>query len=254
MAPSTLSQRIALEIERRILVGELEANERLPPVHELSEMLGVSRSVVRDAVQTLVARSLLNTRQGSGTVVAERTDAPIGEGLIGVLMRSGLSMGDVVDARAALETQLALLAVSNGTDSDWDAMDASLAALRSAVDEGRWSDAARAHVRFHLDLIRACALPALDLMLKPVEEVIMVSSLPPELGKRTLWDVDSHDPVVAALRSRDPDAVLAAMKAHFAYIGTQDFSDFRAMPFSSAGDIAGYREFIVNDSNEPAGT
>src|SRR6185437_13612164 len=156
MAATPLSQRVAAEIERRILSGTLRPGDRLPTGKELSEMLGVSRSVVRDAVQALVARGLVITRQGSGTVVAETNDSVIGEGLLGMLTRSEVTMGDVVRARATLETQLARRAAVAGGEDDWASMRAALDRMRKGVEEREWAMALEAHVDFHLDLIHAC--------------------------------------------------------------------------------------------------
>ena len=65
---------IVREFEDRIVYGELAPGERLPTESELCELLGVSRSVVRDAVRTLVARGLVEVRQGRGMIVAAPDD------------------------------------------------------------------------------------------------------------------------------------------------------------------------------------
>ena len=254
MAPTPLSQRVAAEIERRILSGALRPGERLPTGKELSEMLGVSRSVVRDAVQTLVGRGLVTSRQGSGTVVAETNDSAIGEGLLGLLARSGLTMGSVVRARATLETQLARHAAEVGGEEDWASMQAALDRMRKGVEEREWAMVLAAHVDFHLDLIHACGQPALDVMLRPIEEVIMISSLPPVRGNEALWDVEGHAPILDALTAGDPDAVEQAMNRHFEYINTDDYREFRTMPFAHAGDISTYREYLVEPWRRAATT
>ena len=56
--PQTRSASIAHAVEELILRGDLPRGEHLPTEAELGEVLGVSRSVVRDAVRMLVARGL----------------------------------------------------------------------------------------------------------------------------------------------------------------------------------------------------
>src|ERR671923_1437561 len=116
--PLTRSASIASDIEELILRGDLPHGQRLPTEGELGEVLGVSRSVVRDAVRMLAARGLLEVRQGQGTVVAAPSDEAFGNAMLGLLMRSGLTMGDVIEARTALETQLAPLMAVNATSED----------------------------------------------------------------------------------------------------------------------------------------
>src|SRR5215210_1461657 len=129
----TWSASIARDIEALILRGDLPRGQRLPTETELGEVLGVSRSVVRDAVRMLVARGLLEVRQGHGTVVAPPSDEAFSNALLGLLMRSGATMGDVTEARTALETQLAPLIAQNATDEDLRRMEARLEEMAAAV-------------------------------------------------------------------------------------------------------------------------
>src|SRR5919108_1225367 len=121
--PLTRSASIASDIEELILRGDLPHGQRLPTEGELGDVLGVSRSVVRDAVRMLVARGLLEVRQGYGTMVATPSDEAFSAALLGLLMRSGATMGQVIDARTVLETQLARLVAGSATEDDWQRLD-----------------------------------------------------------------------------------------------------------------------------------
>ena len=55
-------------IKDMILDGRLHPGHRLPSERTLSEALGVSRPSVREAIRSLVAMHILETRHGSGTV------------------------------------------------------------------------------------------------------------------------------------------------------------------------------------------
>ena len=64
-----LVDRVVATIRTQILQGRLPVGTRLPPEREFSERLGVSRTVVREAVRILVTQGLLDTRHGIGTTV-----------------------------------------------------------------------------------------------------------------------------------------------------------------------------------------
>jgi DNA-binding FadR family transcriptional regulator len=225
------SDRVASELERRILCGELAPGHRLPTEGELGEALAVSRSVIRDAIRILVARGLVRVRQGQGMTVAEPSDAVLGHALIALLARSPSTMGDVVDARAAIESNLVPLAATSATESDLNTLAACHDAFARAVADGEWEAARRTHLAFHLGLLEALHQPALTLMLKPMTEIIVISSAPPRLTAREDWEVETHPPILAALRARDPEAVRAAVTAHFAALGGARYESFRALPF-----------------------
>lgn len=66
-------ETIAAKIAEMIATSELKAGDRLPTEHELSEQLGVSRTVIREAVKVLVATGQVYTRRGSGLYVANKS-------------------------------------------------------------------------------------------------------------------------------------------------------------------------------------
>jgi DNA-binding FadR family transcriptional regulator len=229
------SDWVVAELERRILSGRLAAGARLPSEDELCELLRVSRTVVRDAVRTLVARGLLTVRQGRGTSVATPTDAAYSNALLVLLARSGLSMAAVVEARATIETQLAGLAALTCTDDELAALEDALERFAVAVDADDTALATEQHTRFHTTILGAVHQPALKLMLKPMTEIILVSSTASLLRhSREDWEVDSHRPVLAALKAHDPEAAVAAMTAHFEVSTSSAYQEFLAREFADA--------------------
>ena len=65
----SLTERTEQQIEALIVDESLRAGERLPPQDELAERLGVSRTVIREAVRFLIAKGLIEARKGSGVYV-----------------------------------------------------------------------------------------------------------------------------------------------------------------------------------------
>jgi DNA-binding transcriptional MocR family regulator len=64
-----LSDQLFVAIGRRIEVGELPENSRLPTTRELASALGVNRGTVQSAYRRLQEHGLVESRVGSGTVV-----------------------------------------------------------------------------------------------------------------------------------------------------------------------------------------
>lgn len=223
-------------MERRIVSGDPGPGERLPTEGELCDLFGVSRSVIRDAVRTLKARGLIDVAPRQGIVVTTPTDAAFGEAMLLLLARSGLTMREVTEARAAIETQLAPLAAERGTEDDWQTMEKHLDGFRAAVEHNEWATAHAEHLAFHLALLNAVHMPALEILLKPLHETIVLSSLPPVADNPELWDVPSHPPILDALRRGDAEAVRDALDAHFQhFLGDKRYADFEERPFRDAG-------------------
>ena len=243
-----LSDRVAAELERRILRGDSKPGERLPTEAELCDLFAVSRSVVRDALRTLVARGLVHVGPRQGIVVAEPNDRAFGEALALLLARSGLTMRQVTEARAAIEVQLSELAATNGTEQDWDEMQAHLDAFEDALAHDELQATHGAHLAFHLALLRAIHLPTLEILLAPMHEIIVMSSVVP-YQDRTLWDFDNHPPILAALRRRDAAEVRVALESHFrGFLDDERYAEFEARPFGES--LAAYYE-LGDDTTVP---
>jgi GntR family transcriptional activator of glc operon len=251
-AHGTLSEAVARDLEALILRGELRDGQRLPTEPELGEALGVSRSVLRDAVRTLVARGLLDVRQGQGTVVSAPSSETYGDAMVALLMRSGVTIGDVLDARAALETELGPLAATTGAEEDWDRMEGHFERFSAAVADGHWNDAHREHLGFHLGLLAALHLPALEALLAPLETCILLTSMPPQPDP-SLWEVPNHPPILAALRGGDPEAVRAALEHHFVDMATPAYTELRATPFQQGAQLEAYRRVRAGSLDDHAG-
>ena len=61
--------------------GDLRPGDRLPSEGELCERLGVSRGPLREAIRTLSALGVIDTRHGSGSYVSELHAADLIKGL-----------------------------------------------------------------------------------------------------------------------------------------------------------------------------
>ena len=76
LAGQTADALIAYIVDRG-----LEQGDRLPNERELSGLLGVGRSTLREAVRMLSSRNILEARQGAGVFVSGNTgvsDDPLG--------------------------------------------------------------------------------------------------------------------------------------------------------------------------------
>ena len=66
-----LIRQVYQQIRKRILNGQLKANEKLPSTRNMVSALNVSRNVILEAYDQLAAEGFLIARGGSGTYVAQ---------------------------------------------------------------------------------------------------------------------------------------------------------------------------------------
>jgi GntR family transcriptional regulator, transcriptional repressor for pyruvate dehydrogenase complex len=220
LGPTNLRDRVVGLLEASIIDGRFEAGGRLPTESQLGAQLGVSRTVVRDALRVLEARGLIEIRRGAGTRVRESTaDAYVNAAAM-LLIRSDLTVGDVLEARAALESNLAVIAAQNRSEEDLVQIEAALEEFAHAVDSRDPASAARCHVEFHTQLVRATRLPALDILIRPLQQMMLATSLVPtglEPDDPKGWRVEVHRNLFLAVQSQSMEALAEAADVHWTY-------------------------------------
>jgi GntR family transcriptional repressor for pyruvate dehydrogenase complex len=125
---------VARDLEQRILEGSLKAGDRLPSERTLALELAISRPSLREAIQKLVHKGLLETKHGGGTVVTDRLQATFADPWQDMLQAHPLLQTDILEFRHMLEGEAAKLAAERATDVDLERIDAAYAALEQAYD------------------------------------------------------------------------------------------------------------------------
>ncbi len=109
-------------IEQQILDGQLRVGSLLAPERELAQLLGVSRTAVREALRTLEAQGLVTSQVGagpqSGTRIADRPSPALAKLLQMHVALSQFPIDDVVEARVLLERRNVELASANADADD----------------------------------------------------------------------------------------------------------------------------------------
>lgn len=124
-------------IARKILRGRLKAGASLPTEPEIGAELGVSRTVVREAVKTLAAKGLLVTGPRVGTRVRPIPDWNLFDpDVIGWRVAAGVDtkfLEDVVELRLAIEPMAARLAAKRADAAAIARIDGAYEAMAAAV-------------------------------------------------------------------------------------------------------------------------
>jgi DNA-binding FadR family transcriptional regulator len=150
----SLHQQVVQRLRDAIAQGSLTVGDCLPSERELCEQLGVSRTIVREAIRVLASEGILKVSQGRRALVtADLSTASLRpmRQLIADTARETFS--DVLDTRLILEVAGAERAAQKATPEDIAEMGARLEALRAAAPGSQ--EASVAHDGFHRAVARA---------------------------------------------------------------------------------------------------
>jgi GntR family transcriptional regulator, transcriptional repressor for pyruvate dehydrogenase complex len=154
-APHNLTDRITLMLRNDIVSGKYEPGRQLPTGKQLSDLFGVSITVIREALSRLKSDGLVASRQGKGVFVEHdararpfRLASPTGK---------ENSLLHIFELRMAVEVQAAILAAERRKPSDLKAIAKCLKEMepsRNSFEQALTSD-----IGFHLAIAEATQNP-----------------------------------------------------------------------------------------------
>jgi GntR family transcriptional repressor for pyruvate dehydrogenase complex len=214
---STLVDDTAEQIRQMILTGEVKPGELLPPRRELAQQFGVGISTVHEAVQSLNAVGLVESRPGKGTWVRpDALDSVIHPSII--TNRFGeIDPEMVYETRKFLEAALAELAAKKATPEDVDRIWHSLGRAHEVISDDE--DFVGADWDFHLaiaeaahnELLQAFYHLARELLLRFIEDAIRLPNVKEEA-------TEYHVAQARAIENHDPEEARRAALDHMVYV------------------------------------
>lgn len=208
------------QVFARLGTGELSGGQKLPSERELADGFGVSRTVVREALQVMRTQGVLVVRPGLGTFVTGDATQAYMRWSVGRISVQANPVLQVFELRECLEPFCAQMAAVRRNDED-------LARIFSAVEEmSRLLDRpqafeferfASADRSFHLSVAQATQNPAIADVLQSVANTL-ADGMRLSGVFSVAWSKarDFHRQVAEAIRERAPERARDAMNAHLA--------------------------------------
>ena len=199
-------------ILRAIKLGGVPVGGRLPPERELSELLGVSRDTVREAIRVLAAEGIVESRRGrAGGTYVLRTPSPRGH-FQDALDRLPHGLEDTLVFRRIVEAGAAETAAAHTLDATARALlvDRMKAAATATPDAYRIAD-----TRYHLAIAELSG--SHQLVAAVADARLRVNDLLDSIPMITFnlrHSAEQHEQITAAVLGGDPEAARRAMIEH----------------------------------------
>jgi len=195
--------------------GRYRPGDSLPVEAAIGVTLGVSRTVVREAVKTLVAKGLLSSGPRVGTRVLPADCWNLYDPqVIGWRLEAGVDevfLRDVIALRLAIEPEAAALAATHASDADLAALNEAYNAMAQAV-EAR-SGYFEADLRFHTTILRGTQNQFFTAFIPIVTAVLRVSITYSVRSQATVESsLSLHRAAAAAISVRDAPAAAQALR------------------------------------------
>ncbi len=200
----TLGDAVATAVRDGIAAGELVEGVTYS-VYQLAELLGVSRSPVREALLRLAEAGLVEIARNRG---------------FRVLLPRAHDVEEIFEIRLALEPAAVRRVAEHADAEAHRAIAAHLDAMRTAADRDDHASFWPADRALHDAILHSAGNSRAARIVADLRATTALLGPPTTATGRTLAQIhDEHAPIVTAVLDRDPGAAEAAMRTHLETTG-----------------------------------
>ena len=207
---------IVQQIKTLIEDGKFKQNDQLPSERDLSETFRVARTTVREAIRTLEAMKLLQSRQGDGTYVLASSEESLARPLATALFKEKDDIRDIFYIRKIIEPHVAMLAAENATPQEIEKMEEVLQKQEVCIE--RNESIIETDSAFHKLMVKAASngvieriiVVVIDLLKQSHEKYLTVDGN----NERAISSLEGHHRVLSAVKKGDVDAAQNSMLEH----------------------------------------
>jgi GntR family transcriptional regulator, transcriptional repressor for pyruvate dehydrogenase complex len=208
-----LKEQVANMLVDMISSGDYGAGDRLPPERVLVEQLGVSRTVVREALNLLETRGLIRVEHGRGAIVAADGADALHNNLEFLLRMEPGTLWELMEMRKALEVEVAGLAAERSTTDDIAIMRVVLDRMRENINvPDGYVDA---DVEFHDLLARSARNRVFLMMMEPIVDLLLASRrLTGSKEANAKRALRAHEAILKKVEAKDVEGARTEMRKH----------------------------------------
>jgi GntR family transcriptional repressor for pyruvate dehydrogenase complex len=206
-------------IKLQIREGSLTSGSRLPAERELSQLLGISRNSVREAIRTLDIMGVISSQQGAGNYLIGNFENNLVESLSMMFLLNQINYQQISQLRRALEMQALMLAIDNITEEQIKELEEVVDELEHTTEENNivldkklhYAIATASGNRLITDILQALS-DLIDQFIVDLRREILSS---PD-SKIILYE--AHNEMMLSLIRRDKNLGFTAINKHFGII------------------------------------
>jgi GntR family transcriptional repressor for pyruvate dehydrogenase complex len=213
-------------IKKQIREGELKIGGRLPAERELSEMLGISRNSVREAIRTLDIMGVISSQQGAGNYLTGNFEGNLVESLSMMFLLNQINYQQISQLRRALEMQAIELAIDNITEEETGQLKEIISRLEHVKEESNIILDKQLHYNIALASRNVLIIDILQALSELMDQFIT------DLRREILSYEDSrerlheaHIEMVKSIVTKDKQLAYYAINKHFGIIDEKLFEN-----------------------------
>ena len=197
-----------------IKMGLYDPGDQLPSERDMAQMMGISRTTVREAIGLLVAQGVLVVKRGraGGTFVSNQPPLPTVLEVRQKLTATGATLAEILDHRLIVEAGIAELAAQRAEEAQVDELQDLVNRMRQ-IDV--FSEYRKLDIWFHLLVAKATQTNRLPALVADIHaELTDLLQTAPYSKAQRIHSTQQHQDIVDAIRQHNGDRARQLMQEH----------------------------------------
>jgi GntR family transcriptional repressor for pyruvate dehydrogenase complex len=215
----SLKAQTADYLTEYIISTNLESGTYLPSEGDLANNLGVGKSTIREAVQILESRGLVQRISGKGIQIVDNCRDATATMLKLLLLRGNTSVGELLEIRNAIEVKAAFWSAQRATEDEIKRLAKILEIMQS--NSSPLDKYYAADLDFHLNVAKAAHNKGLTLLIETLRPLLQKAILAcAKTIKRPELNKPYHGQIFEAIKEKNAKKSAITMEEHLE--GTKD--------------------------------
>lgn len=207
-----LADDVTDQIKEAIFQGEYHLGEKIPSEHELVDIFGVSRVIIREAIRNLEQVGLVEIRRGpkGGAFVKPLTHNAVSKVVKDFFRLAKGTVKEIMEVRLEIEPIVAGLAAGRATQNDLMLLEKNLE--MQTITPGK--ETVEGNVNFHRLVAKCSHNPIYEMIINILCDFsvdLIVNILPPG---EVIHDSTSHPELYKLIKNGDANQARTKMRAH----------------------------------------
>jgi len=216
---ASLTEQVSHQLQRYIEDRGLKPGDELPTELELTQMFGVSRTVIREGLSTIAALGLIETETGKRSRVAKLSGHLLDNFFTNAMRLNEDAVAQLLELRAAVEIYGVRLAAEKATQAQMTQLVEQLGEMDAALKAGDQERFIEADVEFHVLLSEMTGNEVLLHLIRSLRSSTRETIASGLAARGSTLDLSAiqevHVEIHAAVGAHLPAEAAAAMERHF---------------------------------------
>lgn len=200
------------QIKEAIFQGEYQPGEKIPSEHELVDLFGVSRVIIREAIRNLEQSGFVEIRRGpkGGAFIKPLTHNAVSQSVKDLFRLSKGTVKEIMEVRLEIEPIVAGIAAGRATKDDLVLLKANIEAQPKIPGE----KTVKGNINFHRLLAKCSHNPIYEMIINILLDFsidLIINILPPD---ELLHDTTSHPELYSLIEKNEVQQARIKMRSH----------------------------------------